>query len=132
MVSPVAFTSLIDPFTDREADLMRNFTENMALWVDVADVERHFEIEIPRRALANTMLRYAIFAFSSRHLNRHNNNRDLTESLDYHSRALQMLIPQLSGPEEGLTVDVFAAVVILRLDEEMDGERILCDSDQFH
>lgn len=101
---------------------MRNFIENMALWLDVSDIERHFEIEVPRRAQTNITLRNAVLAFSSRHVNRHQQQRDLSESLDYHNRTLQMLIPQISGPEERLTDEVFAAVIILRLDEEMEEE----------
>jgi hypothetical protein len=65
-------------------------------------------------------LRFAIFAFSSRHLNRHCESNS-AEALQYHSQCLQLLIPILSGPQEGLTEEVLAAVAILRQYEEMDG-----------
>ncbi|OCL13497.1 hypothetical protein AOQ84DRAFT_283017 [Glonium stellatum] len=110
--------SLIIPLTEREAYLLRNFVENMALWADVADLERHFEIEMPRRALHQPLLRYAIFAFSARHVNRFSDNE--TEALQYHSMCLQLLIPVLSGPTERITDDVLAAIAILRQYEEMD------------
>jgi hypothetical protein len=29
-------------FTGREAELVKNFTENMALWADATDINRHF------------------------------------------------------------------------------------------
>lgn len=105
---------------DREAELLRNFSENLALWADVTDLERHFEIDVPRRALSNSILRNAIYTFSSRHMNRHLHG-DWTEALEYHNRCLQLLIPVLSGGQEGYTEEILAAVAILRLNEEMDG-----------
>ncbi|KAL2010291.1 hypothetical protein VTN00DRAFT_6098 [Thermoascus crustaceus] len=124
-------------FTEREAYLMRNFIENMAQWVkanqtsqiptlhlaDVADLERHFEIEVPRRALHQPVLRLAIFAFSSRHVSRFS-DYDETEALQYHTRCLQLLIPVLSAPggagAEVVTEDVLVTIAILRQYEEMD------------
>ena len=88
--------------------------------MDVTDIERHFEIDVPRRALSNPILRYAIFTFSSRHMNRHPEG-DWTEALQYHTHCLQLLIPVLSGRSEDYTDEILAAVAILRLNEEMDG-----------
>lgn len=67
------------------------------------------------------VLRYAIFAFSSRHLNRQSTN-DATEGLQYHNQCVQLLIPALSEPEPRITEDLLAAVAILRQHEEMDSE----------
>ncbi|KKA18280.1 hypothetical protein T310_7771 [Rasamsonia emersonii CBS 393.64] len=128
-------------FTEREAYLMRNFIENMAQWVseptsvfqlayilnkeipasqaDVADLERHFEIEAPRRALRQPVLRLAILAFSSRHVSRFS-GYDETEALQYHTQCLQLLIPVLSAPDTEVSEDVLAAIAILRQYEEMD------------
>ncbi|KAB8203802.1 hypothetical protein BDV34DRAFT_127537 [Aspergillus parasiticus] len=108
------------PFSPREALLMRNFTEEMASWVDVADVKRHFELEVPRRALHNPILRYAIFALSSRHLSRTRGGGE-TEALHYHTGCLQHLISALSGSEEA-DDEILASAAILRLFEEMDAE----------
>jgi hypothetical protein len=79
---------------------------------------------VPRRALLNHILRFAIFAFSSRHLDRRPEG-DGTEALQYHNHCLQLLIPVLSGPKVGLTDEVFAAVAILRQYEEMEGRILL-------
>ncbi|KAJ6086270.1 hypothetical protein N7486_010551 [Penicillium sp. IBT 16267x] len=113
------------PFTEREAILVRNFVENMALWADITDPHRHFEIDVPTRAFKEPVLRYAIFAFSSRHLNRQTD--DAAEALQYHNLCVQILIPALSDPEQHITEDILAAVAILRQHEEMDGE-----DNQFH
>ena len=119
-----AIGALSFPLADREAELLRNFSENLALWADITDIERHFEIDVPRRALSNPVLRNAIFTFSSRHMNRRPNG-DWTEALEYHNRCLELLIPGLSGHQEGYNEEILAAVAILRLNEEMDCEVIL-------
>ncbi|KAJ5113160.1 hypothetical protein N7456_001694 [Penicillium angulare] len=116
----------LQPFTERESILLRNFVENMALWADITDPHRHFEIDVPVKAFKEPVLRYAIFAFSSRHLNRQETS-DVEEALQYHNRCVQILIPALSDPEEHITEDILAAVAILRQHEEMDGE-----DNQFH
>ncbi|KAB8076425.1 hypothetical protein BDV29DRAFT_170229 [Aspergillus leporis] len=113
-------------FSEREAILMRNFVDNMALWADITDPQRHFEIEVSLRALEEPVLRFAIFAFSSRHINRQK-IQDTSEALQYHNQCLQLLIPVLSGPSDSITDTVLAAVAILRQHEEMD-----CEDNQFH
>ncbi|KAJ6011755.1 hypothetical protein N7499_013271 [Penicillium canescens] len=112
--------------TEREAVLMRNYVENMALWADITDPQRHFETEVPARALNEPFLRYAVFAFSSRHLDRQDGS-DVTEALQHHNCCVQLLIPALSEPREHITEDILATVAILRQHEEMDGE-----DNQFH
>ncbi|OQD92278.1 hypothetical protein PENSOL_c043G05909 [Penicillium solitum] len=116
----------LQPLSEREAILLRNFVENMALWADITDPQRHFETKVSARALKEPVLRYAIFAFSSRHLDRQD-NIDVTEALQYHNCCVQLLIPALSGSREHITEDILAAVAILRQHEEMDGE-----DNQFH
>lgn len=88
---------------------------------DITDPQHHFETEVPARALKEPVLRYAIFAFSSRHLDRLNTS-DVTEALQYHNCCVQLLIPALAGPQQHITEDILAAVAILRQHEEMDGE----------
>ncbi|KAH6889652.1 hypothetical protein B0T10DRAFT_528917 [Thelonectria olida] len=109
------------PFTSQEAILMRNFIENMALWADVTDLKRHFEIEVPRRALCFPVLRYAVCAFSSRHLNRGKPDTS-TESLEYYDKCLELLIEAVSGQGGTVEEEVLAAIAILRQYEEMDAD----------
>lgn len=87
----------------------------------MTDSERHFEIEVPRRALHKPVLRYAILAFSSQHLNR-GPRGDKTEALHYHNQCLELLIPALSASEREVDEDLIAAAAILRQFEEMDGK----------
>ncbi|KAF7118415.1 hypothetical protein CNMCM5793_007932 [Aspergillus hiratsukae] len=110
----------------REAVLFRNFVDNMALWTDITDPQRHFETVAPARALHEPVLRAAILAFSSRHINRQRPDGD-TESLKYHNQCLQLLIPTLSCNDNEITEELLAAVAILRQNEEMDPQ-----DNQFH
>lgn len=71
------------------------------------------------RAVEEPVLRSAIFAFSSRHIDRQRAG-DTAEALQYHNHCLQMLIPALSGAQENITDVILAAVAILREHEEMD------------
>jgi hypothetical protein len=103
-----------------EALLLRNYTENMALWADGTDPGRSFELEASRRAITNPILLYAICAFSSRHVNRHRLDQDPV-ALEYQSLCLQLLIPAISGPDP-VDDSARAAVAILRQNEEMDGK----------
>ncbi|GFF24094.1 hypothetical protein IFM58399_00533 [Aspergillus lentulus] len=110
----------------REAVLFRNFVDNMALWTDITDPQRHFEIVAPARALHEPVLRAAILAFSSRHINRQRPDGD-TESLKYHNQCLELLIPALSCNDNEITEELLAAIAILRQNEEMDPQ-----DNQFH
>ena len=111
---------LTRPLSEMEAMLLRNYTENMALWADDTDPGRTFELEASRRALSEPVLLYAICAFSSRHMNRQQPDQDHV-ALEYQSLCLQLLIPAISGPQP-VDESVLAAVAILRQNEEMDGK----------
>ncbi|GFF43892.1 hypothetical protein IFM51744_05631 [Aspergillus udagawae] len=110
----------------REAVLFRNFVDNMAMWTDITDPQRHFEMVAPSRALHEPVLRAAILAFSSRHINRQRPDGD-TESLKYHNQCLELLIPTLSCNDNEITEELLAAIAILRQNEEMDPQ-----DNQFH
>ncbi|KAK2601818.1 hypothetical protein QQS21_004601 [Conoideocrella luteorostrata] len=114
------------PFTAREAVLLRNYVENMALWADITDVQRHFELEVPRRSLYNPILRYAIFAFSSRHLNR-NTQDATTEALKYYDKCLGLLIEAVDEKNGPVDEETLTAIAVLRQYEEMDA-----DDKEFH
>lgn len=105
--------------SETEALLLRNFTENMALWADGPDPQRSFELEASRIALTDPVLRHAICAFSSRHVRRQSGDRD-AEALEHQDSCLQLLIPAMSS-QQSMSEGVLAAVAILRQNEEMDG-----------
>lgn len=88
-------------------------------------MKRHFEIEVPRRALRFPVLRYAVCAFSSRHINRSKPD-SATESLEYYDKCLELLIEAVSGQDGQVEEEVLAAITILRQYEEMDGRTAAC------
>lgn len=109
------------PFTTREAVLIRNFAENMALWADATDLKRHFELEVPRRSMYFPVLRYAVFAFSSQYVNRDKSNTS-TEALEYYDQCLRLLIETVGESNGHIDEETLAAIAILRQYEEMDGK----------
>lgn len=111
----------IQPFTESEAILIRNFAENMALWTDVTDPARSFELEVPRRALTEPVLRHAVCAFSARHYFRSRKEDGKSIALDYQNKCLELLIPAMSGRER-INDNILTAVALLRQNEEMDGQ----------
>ena len=115
------FSELL-PLNPAEALLLRNFTDHMALWTDVADPYRTFETTISRLALTDPIIRSAICAFSARHFYRCREDEDGDGiALDYQNRCLNLLIPSMSGSRQ-ITASVLTAVALLRQNEEMDGQ----------
>lgn len=111
--------TLSTPLTEPEAVLIRNYVEHMALWTDAHDPTRTFELELPRLALTEAMLRHAICAFSARHLYRGLDQGE-TEAIFHQDQCLQLLIPAMSD-SQGINESTLMAVAILRQNEEMDG-----------
>ena len=105
-----------------EALLIRNFTDHMAQWTDIADPFRTFETVVSRLAFTDLIIRYAICAFSARHFHRCRGDDDGdSQALDYQNRCLNLLIPSMSGDHQ-ITASVLTAVALLRQNEEMDGQ----------
>lgn len=110
------------PLSPTEALLIRNFTNHMAQWTDIADPFRTFETVVSRLAFTDLIIRYAICAFSARHFHRCRGNEDGdSQALDYQNRCLNLLIPSMSGTHH-ITESVLTAVALLRQNEEMDGQ----------
>lgn len=88
---------------------------------DSCDKFHHFGKEIPKRAAYHPVLRYAIFAVSSRHLCLLRGKKD-DESHKHVSKCLRILIAALEDPLGHLDENLLAAVILLRTHEEMSGE----------
>ncbi|KAM0233810.1 hypothetical protein ACHAP5_010288 [Fusarium lateritium] len=93
----------------------------MALWADATDLKRHFELEVPRRSMYFPVLRYAVFAFSSRHVNRDKSDTS-TEALEYYDHCLSLLIEAVGESNGPIDEETLAAIAILRQYEEMDAD----------
>ena len=76
---------------------------------------------MPQRARSNRTLGTAILALSARHLSR-TTQFDSFVADHYHHQCLQTLIPILGESTSVLDDALLAALVVLRLLEELDGK----------
>jgi hypothetical protein len=135
------------PLTDpAEARLLRHFVQNLAIWVrkgrkpenetgrlttmscvltviklDLCDPKNHFQVEVPQRAGSCRILLNAIFALSARHMSC-TGKYDPLASNRYHDECLKYLSPMLGDAATVADESLFAATIILRVMEEIDGK----------
>ncbi|KXJ95042.1 hypothetical protein Micbo1qcDRAFT_171474 [Microdochium bolleyi] len=103
-----------------EATLFRHYLQKLATCLDLCDPMRHFELVVPHRASHCNMLLNSIFAIAARHLS-HTTDFDPLISNMYLDECLKYLTPMLSDTSSLSDENLFAATVILRMLEEMDG-----------
>lgn len=103
----------------QEALLLRHWVENVSGFFDFLDPRRPFAIEVPQRARSNRTLANAVFALSARHLSG-TTDFDALIADQYLEGCLRTLIPTLEDSEAVMDDDLLAALVILRMLEEMD------------
>ncbi|KAL4963646.1 uncharacterized protein BDV14DRAFT_209751 [Aspergillus stella-maris] len=120
----------------QEACLLRHFIENLGPLFDTSDMDRHFTILVPERAILCPVLRYAVYTASAGHLLRlaHCRGEPGTPSMDglalpglspetairYHDICIAHLIEISKDPKEMYNEDVLAAATILRFYEQID------------
>ncbi len=106
------------PFQDaQEAMLFQYYMESLAGQLDVTDMQRHFAVDVPERALFCPVLLEALLAFSARHLSR-TSEFDPTIADHHHQACVRLMIPMLDQKELVADETLFAATVILRAFEE--------------
>ncbi|KAK5206821.1 hypothetical protein LTR47_009685 [Exophiala xenobiotica] len=109
------------PLITREAaELTRYFVDYCACFFDFSDFHRHFAYDVPLRARRNATLANAMLALAARHRSRAQEDDPYVSDRYYHE-CLQTLIPRLGDPAAIKDDELLAAVIILRLLEEMDG-----------
>lgn len=82
----------------------------------------HFATEVPRRALGEPMVMYALLTMASRLESILSRSSDM-EATVYHDRCLELLIPALSRSEDTYDDNLLVTVIILRLHEELDSHK---------
>ncbi|KAI1122668.1 hypothetical protein F5Y10DRAFT_286960 [Nemania abortiva] len=109
------------PLKDRtEAILFRHYIQKIAVCLDCCDPLQHFELIVPERASTCHTLLNAILAIAARHLS-HTTDFDPLASNRYHDECLKYLIPMMNHSSAVADENLFAATIILRMLEEMDG-----------
>ena len=89
------------PLEDRNEVLyMQVFVEEVGLWMDSMDADKHFSRMIPFQALREPMLKYALLACGVRHLTLINPTIYPEEhALNYYNSATQLLLKLLQNPD---------------------------------
>ena len=89
------------PLEDRNEVLyMQVFVEEVGLWMDSMDRDKHFSRMIPFQALREPMLKYALLACGVRHLTLINPKVYPEEhALNYYNSATQLLLKLLQNPD---------------------------------
>ncbi|KAK5417443.1 hypothetical protein LTR20_004605 [Exophiala xenobiotica] len=109
------------PFEDsQQARLFKHYIDALSSLLDITDIQKHFTIDVPERALRCPVLLNAILAFSARHLSR-TTGFDSQAADHYHEECVSLLIPTLDHKDIVMDETVFAAAVILRAFEETNG-----------
>ncbi|KAI1336497.1 hypothetical protein F5Y15DRAFT_418805 [Xylariaceae sp. FL0016] len=120
MTSAFCDTAALPLKSRTEALLFRQYIQKLAVCLDLCDPLRHFELVVPERASTCHPLLNAVFAIAARHLS-HTTDFDPLASNRYHDECLKYLIPMMSHASAVADENLFAATIILRMLEEMDG-----------
>ncbi|KAI3322389.1 hypothetical protein HD806DRAFT_123611 [Xylariaceae sp. AK1471] len=120
LISQFSDTSALPLKNRTEAILFRHYIQKLAVCLDCCDPLKHFELIVPERASTCHTLLNAIFAIAARHLS-HTTDFDSLASNRYHDECLKYLIPTMNHSSAVADENLFAATIILRMLEEMDG-----------
>lgn len=107
------------PFPSQsEAFLVRHFVINLSRWLDYGAAQRTFETSVVRLAVTRPPLMLAILALSACHLSRGSDcNKEAANQ--YYRQCLDLLIPLLEYQSAVIDDATYAAIVILRLFEDI-------------
>lgn len=115
---PLPTTPLLVP---HEAKLMQHFIEHLAPSIDICNQDQAFGRLVPRMAFLSPVLLTSIFAAAAKHTSKTGEPTNPTAE-QYFQECLDHLIPMLNDPEAVVEDYLLAAVVILRVMEEMDSK----------
>ncbi|GAB7351731.1 hypothetical protein MBLNU459_g2316t1 [Dothideomycetes sp. NU459] len=99
----------------RELQLWRNYFDEVSVWLDMFDHERHFQHVLPLLANTSRPLRLSILALSARQIERKDPDKPYTESLALYQEAIQLIVQDL----QSLDIAVIASCVLLCVLEMM-------------
>lgn len=99
----------------REIELWRNYLDEIALWLDMFDNDRHFQVHLPLLAQSSEPLRFSVLALSARQIERRDPDKPYTESLGLYQEAIGLVAREL----EGMSTAVITSCVLLCVLEMM-------------
>lgn len=101
------------PLTSREEVLyMQVFVEEVALWMDSMDRDKHFSRLLPFQALKEPMLKYALLACGVRHLTLVNPTYPEEHALTYYAESNKLLLKSLQNPNRDTILCATTATVL--------------------
>ena len=122
--------------SENEEYLMSHYSRTLGRWVEIplhfdnfsltaeqflqSDAGRHYTITVPNLARSSPILMKAICAFAARHMSGVS-DFDPSVAEKFHEQCIRLLIPALSDPDVAADDSVLAALVILRVYEQMTG-----------
>ncbi|KIY03896.1 uncharacterized protein Z520_00588 [Fonsecaea multimorphosa CBS 102226] len=113
MVTPVEQEQIYPRLEDRNEVLyMQVYVEEVGLWMDSMDAEKHFSRLIPFQALKEPMLKYALLACGVRHLTLVNPIYPEEHALNYYNNATQLLLKALQDPDRDSVLCATTATIL--------------------
>lgn len=102
------------PYLDdrNEVLYMQVFVEEVGLWMDSMDADKHFSRRIPFQALREPMLKYALLACGVRHLTLVNSVYPEEHALNYYNSATQLLLKSLQNPDRDSVLCATTATIL--------------------
>lgn len=102
-----------DHLIDKDSTLfMQVFVEEVGLWMDSMDAQKHFSRLLPFHALSEPMLLNAFLACGARHLTLVNPSYAEEKALDYYDTATRYLLKELQNPNRDTVVCATTAVIL--------------------
>ncbi|KAG4441357.1 hypothetical protein IFR05_003171 [Cadophora sp. M221] len=120
---PIHTDDSVWPLKDAaEARLFGHYVLDLAKWLDLCDPNQHFQVEVPKRAAKCPVLLKAILALSARQLTLTKRTSESNEiaATQYYGDCINLLIPMLDNVVTRADETLFAALIILRVLEEID------------
>ena len=113
-------TDLVDPDKDKKEYLdnqeetlfMQVFVEEVGLWMDSMDPQKHFSRLLPFHSLSEPMLLNAFLACGARHLTLVNPVYTEEKALHYYDTATRYLLKNLQNPNRDTVVCATTAVIL--------------------
>ncbi|KAI5202642.1 hypothetical protein E4T39_04596 [Aureobasidium subglaciale] len=98
----------------REMELWRNYLDEIALWLDMFDNDRHFQIQLPILARGSESLRLSVLALSARQIERRDPDKPYTESLALYQEAIRLIANELETSPKDWSRHLNGAAMLLK------------------
>jgi hypothetical protein len=109
---------------DHQIPIFQRFTDQLALWLDLFDPQKHFSTFVPHLALGNEGLMKAILALAARHMSIKpvaGINLDRNAAVQYYHETLHYLWGAMKYESYNRSLELIATALIVSMFEMVDG-----------